>query len=152
MSRTALTNRARRRWGRGAILLECVLALALFVAAGLTIMGMMDRAASSVADTRDYEIAVDVARSAMAQIEAGIASPETLNGPVPQWRDAMDATFDDDLPDESGWNLEITTEPSQFDGLTKVSVRAFRQDPGSEDELVSYTLHQLVRLTEGGAS
>lgn len=133
------------------MLLECVLALALFVAAGLTIMGMMDRAMSSVAETRDAEMAVDVARTAMAQIEAGIATPETLNGPVPEWRAESDASFDDDLPTGTGWNLEITTEQSQFDGLTKVSVRAYLQAPGSEQELASYTLHQLVRLTEGGA-
>lgn len=142
-------NRARRRRGGGAVLFECVLALALFVACGLTIMAMMDRAASSVADTRDAQIAVDVARTAMAKIEAGIATPETLNGPVPAWRGDSDASFDDDLPAGGGWTLEITTEPSQFTGLTKVSVHAYLELAGTDQQLASYTLHQLVRLTEG---
>jgi len=128
------------------VLLECVLALALFVACGLAVMAMMDRAAASVAHTRDAEVAVDIARTAMAKIEAGIATPETLNGPVPAWRDENDATFDDSLPTGAAWNLEVNTEPSQFAALTKVSVRAYRQLPGSEQELSSFTLHQLVRL------
>jgi hypothetical protein len=130
------------------VLLECVVALALFVACGLAVMAMMDRAASSVASTRDAELAVDVARSAMAKIEAGIATPETMNGPVPAWRDESDGSFDDSLPSGDAWVLEVETEPSQFEGLTKVSVRAFKQARGSERELASYTLHQLVRLTE----
>jgi hypothetical protein len=139
----ALANRAR--W-RGAVLLECMLALAIFVAAGLTIMAMMDRAASSVAETRDAEVAVDVARTAMAKIEAGIATPETLNGPVPAWRDERGATFDDSLPEGTGWALEISTAPSQFPELTAVTVRAVKQSKNAEEELASYTLHQLVRL------
>jgi hypothetical protein len=138
----ALANRSTR----GAVLLECLLALALFVACGLAVMAMMDRAASSVATTRDSEIAVDVARTAMAKLEAGLATAETLNGPVPAWRDERDGTFDESLPTGAAWNLEIHTEPSQFEGLTKVSVRAFKQTVGSENELASYTLHQLVRL------
>jgi hypothetical protein len=128
------------------VLLECLLALALFVACGLAVMAMMDRAASSVASTRDAEIAVDVARTAMAKLEAGIATSETLNGPVPEWRDESDASFDESLPTGAAWNLEVHTEPSQFEGLTKVSVRAFKQTPGAQTELASYTLHQLVRL------
>ncbi len=144
-------NRANQRWGRrGAVLLECILALSLFVACGLAVMAMMDRAAASVAATRDAEQAVDVARTAMAKIEAGIATPETLNGPVPEWRDERDATFDDSLPRGSGWLLEVETEPSQFAGLTHVGVRAVKIVPGSEVELVSFKLDQLVRLPSTG--
>ena len=133
---------------RGAVLLECVLALALFVACGLVVMSMMDRATNSVVYTRDAEEAVDVARTAMAKIEAGIATPQTLNGPVPVWHDEEDGTYDESLPTGTLWTLEIGTEPSQFDGLTSVTVKAVKQAQGSDEELASYTLHQLVRLTE----
>ena len=129
------------------MLLECLLALALFVACGLSVMAMMDRAMASVASTRDAEIATDIARTAMAKIEAGLATPETMNGPVPEWRDESDASFDESLPTGAAWNLEVETEPSQFDGLTRVAVRAYKQMPGSEQEEASFTLTQLVRLT-----
>lgn len=140
----ARANRARRR---GVVLLECLLALALFVACGLSVMAMMDRAMASVAATRDAQIAADVARTAMAQIEAGLGTPETMNGPVPEWRDDRDASFDESLPTGALWHLEVTTEPSQFEGLTRVSVRAYKQAAASEQELASFTLVQLVRLT-----
>lgn len=138
--------RANRAMRRGAVLLECLLALALFVACGLSVMAMMDRAMASVAATRDAEIAADIARSAMAKIEAGLGTPETMNGPVPEWRDELDVSFDESLPTGAVWHLEVTTEPSQFEGLTRVSVRAYKQAPMSDTELASYTLVQLVRL------
>jgi hypothetical protein len=128
-------RRAERR--RGAVLLECVLALALFVACGLSVLALMDHAVDSVASTRDTEQAADLARTTMARVEAGIASPDTLNGPV----------LDENGEKSGAWALEVQTEPSQFEGLAKVTVRAIKHGVG-ESELASFTLHQLVRLTE----
>jgi hypothetical protein len=128
---------------RGAALLECVLALALFVACGMAVLALVDHAVDSVATTRDAEEAADIARSAMARIEAGLQTPDTLNGPV-KWGDQTDAA---EMSPGSAWALEVSTEPSQFEGLTKVSVKAYKQGVG-DTELASFTLHQLVRLTE----
>ena len=145
---TALNGQARER-RHGAALLECILALALFVACGMAVLAMVDRAVSSVASPRDAEQAADIARSAMAKIEAGIATPETLNGPVTAWTDDQENKFKNELPTGTAWMLEIQSEPSSFTGLAKISVRAFKQaSPGSDNELASYTLYQLVRLTE----
>jgi hypothetical protein len=106
----------------------------------MAVLAMVDHAVDSVAITRDAEQAADVARTAMARIEAGLATPETLNGPLKSWEEGAPS---------GSWSLEVQTEPSQFEGLTKVSVRAFKQAAaGSDQELASYTLHQLVRLTE----
>jgi hypothetical protein len=45
------------------------------------------------------------------------------------------------------WELEVNSEPSEFAGLTKVSVRALRRaTPGGDRVTASYTLVQLVRL------
>ena len=130
----------------GAVLLECVLALALFVTCGMAVLAMMDHAVDSVATTRDQEQAADLARSAMARIEAGLATPQTLNGPVTSWGDDSDNSDQKQEGSSTPWALEVQTEPSQFEGLTKVSVRAFKQV--GDHDLASYTLHQLVRLTE----
>ena len=137
---------------RGAVLLECVLALALFVSAGMAVLALMDGAVRSVERTRDLETAVDLARSAIAKIEAGIATAEELDGPVPIWRDEEDATFDDELPEPGPWSLEITTEPAQFEGLQRVRVRAIRREPSSEREEASFVLDQLVATTPRSGS
>lgn len=146
---------------RGALLLEIMVALAVFVAGGLAVMAMVNRAAASMSLARDYRAAADLARSAMAKIEAGIATPQTLHGPVPAWNpeedagqdagDGMGSGFADSPPAPSGWELEIATEPSAFDGLTMVTVRAVRRaGEGSERTRASYTLRQLVRLSLQG--
>lgn len=135
---------------RGAMLLECLVSLAVFVGAGLTILGLVDRSLASMERARDQAVAVDLARSAMSSIECGLASAETLNGPVTPSEDEADETFDERLPSGAGWYLEIETEASQFDGLTLYRVKASKTLPsgvagGKGREIASYTLHQLVR-------
>lgn len=128
---------ARSAAGRGAVLLEVLLSLALLVAAGLTIIGLASQAAGSVERSRDRALALDLARSAMAEIEAGISRPETMGGPV------------ESRVGVGEWGIEVETEPSQFTGLTLVKVRAIRYAAaGSEAEESSVTLQQLVRLGE----
>jgi len=120
---------------RGAILLEVLLSLALLVAAGLTILGLASQAAASVEAARDRALAIDLARSALAEIEAGVSSPETMSGPV------------ESRVGVGEWGIEVETEPSQFTGLSLVKVRAIRYArAGSEAEAASVTLQQLVRI------
>ncbi len=131
---------------RGQLLLELLLSVAIFVAAAITISSIVRRAQDSLRQARDQHVAADLAHSALARIESGLATPESLSGPVPEWpSDDPDAPtgFDDALP-TGAWRIEIATEASQFPGLTKVSVTARRDDPTLAP--VSFTLHQLVRL------
>lgn len=142
--------RGRAARTRGAMLLELVLALAVFVGAGLAILAAMDQAGRSLEVARDGLKAADLARSAMARIEAGLATPVTVNGPVPEWVDeevGAGAVFRDSPARASGWELVVQTEPSEFDGLTRVSITARRASAaGPRTDGPTYTLHQLVRL------
>lgn len=146
---------------RAAILLEIMLALALFVTTSLTLLSIISQSTSGLTRSRDRLVAADHARSAMSQIEAGIALPETLNGPIQpasaQLEEELDPGFigidPDDAPagDQTAdptWALEIETERAEYDGLTLVRVRAHRIDPdGFEPEgAATYTLSQFVRL------
>lgn len=131
---------------RGQLLLELLLSVAIFVAAAITISSIVRRAQDSLRQARDQHVAADLAQTALARIESGLATPESVNGPVPDWpSDDPDAPtgFDDAAP-TGVWRIEITTEASQFPGLTKVSVTARRDDPTLPP--ASFTLHQLVRL------
>lgn len=130
----------------GSILLECLVALAIFVGVASTVYSLIIAAAGSVERTARRERAADLARSALAKIEAGIETPESMNGPVEPWRDDSDGTFDDN-PQPTPWVLEISTEPSEFDGLVMVTARAECYDPPGSDRIVtSFELKQLVRL------
>lgn len=142
----------RHRSPAGGVLLEVVVALAIFIGAALAVMACVDRAADSLERTRGMQRAADLARTAMAQLEAGLVMPTTLNGPVP----ALDGLDRSGLPysggasgeGESGWELEISTEPSDFGSLTKVMVTAVRRRAESGTVMHSYTLTQLVRLSD----
>ena len=171
---------------RGAVLLEIVLALGLFVATSLTLLGVVSSAIDSLSRSRDRAIGGEHARNALAMIEAGLARPETLSGPVAPWSGGDDdgsgiaasgdglpfggpaesrpseafnpgteADFSEQMlgvppgaPGDTGWALEIETEPARVPGLTLVIVRAYRVDSAG-DELpggASVTLRQIIAL------
>ncbi|MBM4108612.1 MAG: hypothetical protein FJ255_07340 [Phycisphaerae bacterium] len=144
-----------RRIRHGGVLLEVMLAVALFVAAGLAVVSASDRASMASEHARLAVRAGDLARSAMALIEAGLATPESLHGPVRSWRSIAGAVDEGPVaegpaPDERGWELQIQTEPLALDGLVKVSVEARLL---SESGLVraSRRLIQVVPSRGGGA-
>lgn len=142
---------------RGAMLLELMLSLTLFAASGLAILALMRQSVASLDHALQTRRAADIARSAMARIEAGIDDPAAIEGPVAVWDgrdDAMSASdfnlTDGPAAEPSGdtlWELEVRTIPSQFDGLSEVQVRAFRRVSERSGRVdASFTLTQLVRL------
>ena len=139
---------------RGALLLEVMLALAIFIMAGTAILSLVGGTMDGMQRMKQSRQAADLARSAMAKIEAGVETPQTLNGPVKPWTATGESTDGDAAPGQlpESWELQIDTEPTQFRGLTKVTVTAVKHE-GAEnsDRLVaSYTLKQLVRLSGKG--
>jgi len=154
-------SRSRNFFRRGAILLEVTLALAIFVVAGAAILSLVGQATTAFQAARDKELLADLARSALSQIEAGIARPETLNGPVPAWpasvsdgESALDGAGGGGVSASSGsrqseWELRISTAPTETTGIVMVSVQAVRLNP---DESVrgTFTLRQAVAIRDGG--
>lgn len=130
--------------GRAAILLEIVLSLAIFIIAGGAVLNLVSGTAGGLAQSRNASKAADLARSAMAKIEAGIDTPQTLNGPIER-----QAEGGNDGAAPSGWELEIETDASQFRGLTRVQIRAVKHGSGGAVD-ADFTLIQLVRLGSKG--
>lgn len=122
---------------RGALLLEVVLALAIFVGAGLAVLGAVERAVGSAEYVRDLHVAADLARSAISGIEVGLEDPIAMNGPVRSWEEGEGTGAG------NGWELRVEVSPAPFDGLTLVAVTAQREGGVRP---VSCTLRQLVRL------
>jgi len=125
-----------------------MLALTLFVGAGGAILSAVGQSTATLRAGRDRTHAVDLARSAMAEIEAGIKTAEVLAGPVPVWQEEGSDAFGAGSAGESGWELRIETTPSSFDGLTLVTVTAHKTGVDETDQgRGSFTLRQLVRLS-----
>lgn len=160
MTATGRISVSSRQAPRGAVLLEVVVAVAILLMAAITITGAVSQSFRVMERSRLELRAADLARSAMAEIEAGIATPEALNGPVHEEPLAVvdeegkgagsgvNAPGGDALRRETGWELEIVVTPSPFRSLSKVSISAICRPPGGgEAALASYTLHQLVKLS-----
>lgn len=141
-----MRRRGSRR--RGALLLEVLLALAVFITAGLAVLSAVERAAGSAEWVRDMQMAADLARSAMSRIEAGLDDPIALSGPARRWMDG-DEPIAGERTVGGAWELRIETTPAPFDGLTLVAVTALREE-GDGVPAVSCTLRQLVRLSGPG--
>lgn len=145
-ARTARRGCARR----GAVLFEILVALAIFVAAGLLTMQVMQNAYRSILDTGDRQLAVDIARSKMAELEAGIIDITRMRSDIIMELGSIESIIDESrpggVPDEELWRLEVDTQRSEYDGLTLVILHVVR---GFDDNELRVTLRQLMRLREG---
>lgn len=124
---------------RGLLLLELVIALAVFVAITTVLFSSVRRSLGSIEFARDRLRAEDFAASVIAMLDSSIESPEVLNGPLPEWS-ALDGYFGAGLGSSSAmgfrdpseaWEIEIDTAPAGIAGFTSVTVTVRRNDrPG----------------------
>lgn len=152
---------------RGAMLFEVMVALAILLMASMTLGGIVMQSVTKMDETRKTMQACDLARSTLAQIEAGLLDPSSVNGPAVRWDASMFLMPEDagglsegeeplepmsDAPagilSASGpqWMLAVETEPTNFAGLFMVTVTATLESEASDVALASYTLRQAVRL------
>ncbi len=140
---------------RGALLLEVILALTIFILVGLAATDLAGHALGSMQRTADLRRAVDIARTTVSRIELGELAPESASGPV---RSAIEVNPADgdvaDAGDDSiGWSIRVSAQPGPVSELTLVTVDVLRTLPGMTGEPRSvYTLRQLVRLSPSLAS
>jgi hypothetical protein len=156
-TRMRLANRAS-----GGVLIEIVIAVALFVgAAGFTLGAMR-----GVFDGMEREdrrlLAVDLARSLMAELEAGSINLADLRGPIDGRVGSLRASAasgasEDSLEGGAGshrrWRVETRTERSRFTGLSlvEITVREVGEQDSASDEsgdVISVTLRALMPLRE----
>jgi len=130
-----------RRDARGALLFEMLIALAVFIATALAIMAAVRQGQQSLMRTIDRARAADLARSAAAEIAAGIATPDELDGPVESEAN-LDPTT---MPAEpTGWEFEIEPGLAGEFGLTLITVTASHIDkPGAR-----HTTRRLTTLED----
>jgi hypothetical protein len=136
------------------MLLEVVLSVALFVgaasftlAATSSLFGALERI-----DRRQHVI--DLARSKMAELEAGQVTLGELRG---EWSGAVGSRLkSDDLdvePSGPTWEIDVETSRTEFPGLSLVELTVSEiteeVDPdGGAPAGISFTLRQLMALRE----
>ena len=92
------------------ILLEVLLATAVFAFAGIVVLGTVDEALADTARGERRAVAMDLARSRMAMAEAG---------------------GDVELATVEGLRVEFRTEPSDYPGLALAPVEVYDDGPGA---------------------
>ena len=136
MSRLHHARLGRTRGRSGLLLLELVIALAVFVAIGTVIFATVRQALLSIESTRDLLRADDFASSVLALLESSIETAESMNGPLPEWSDA-EGYFGGAVTGGAAmgfasaleeWEVEIDTAPAGVAGFTSVTVTVRRAD------------------------
>ena len=123
---------------RGSVLLEVLLATAVFSFAGIVVLGVVDGTVADGARAARRSLAMDVARSQLARMEAGISDDSQDDRAVP------------------GLRVESHMEPSDFPGLALAVVEVYdeqldgRSDEASNDPPRLAVLRQLLR-GDGGS-
>lgn len=143
-------GRPRRPRRAGFVLLDLVLALAMFVVGGLAVLSQLDFGARRIIDAEHRMGAAGVARTALALLESGAMSDRELSGPASEWASPISEAAGPDPRAE--WVCEVALEPSEWAGLTLATVRVRRVPAGAEGAgtPVLATLRQLVPMEPAG--
>jgi hypothetical protein len=132
----------------GAVLFEVMLSIALFTgAAAFTLAAVRSVYITLDRTSRQHE-AIDLARSKMAQLEAGLITLADLRS------GADDASEGNDSQSKPRWVYELRTQRTEYTGLTLVELTVHEQQASkaAADNAMSYTLRQLMNLRTGSAS
>ncbi len=124
----------RRHRRAGGILLETMLALALFVATGSLVLGVMTDCTRAIARAERLASAVDCARSLMAEFEAGLRPMGDLTG----------GDFEELPPPWDGFRVEARTRRSDFAGLVLAEIGVFEAGPDGTASGSIFSLRQLL--------
>ena len=117
-----------------------LLATAVFSFAGIVVLGVVDGAVADGARAARRSLAMDVARSQLARMEAGISDDSQDDRAVP------------------GLRVESRMEPSDFPGLALAVVEVYdeqlngRNDEATNDPPRLAVLRQLMRGDGGGGT
>ena len=139
----------RRR--RGAILLEVLLAIGLFVGAAAFCLGVTKSLFSALERADRRWLAIDLARSKLAELEAGLITVQDLRG---EWSGGVGSRPDDvELAAAASgpiWEIDTVTTPTEYRGLSliELTITEVPPDGGVENHVVTFTLRQLVALRE----
>ncbi|MAH66803.1 MAG: hypothetical protein CMJ27_10525 [Phycisphaerae bacterium] len=125
---------------RGGLLLETLVAVAIFVGVATFSLAAVRDGIAAAERARLRLVAVGLATSRIAEIEAGLVSPWAV-GEVDAGDDA--SAFD---AEPSPLRLEMEAGPSDFDGLVRVMVSVYEEEVDPSPLIEPRRLARLVAL------
>lgn len=135
----------------GAVLLEVIVSMAIFVAAASFTLRATGSVLSALDQSRREQAAVDLAVSTMAELEAGIIDLRSLRSG--RTMDIRGPTWESERLDDGPWRLEIDTARSEHRGLTLVELTVVEDLPQGDDRVsVQYSIRRLMSIADGGES
>lgn len=144
-----MNHRDQAKHGRGALLLEALLALSIFVSVGsLCLLAAQSLSRALLRAQREHE-ALDLSLSKLAELEAGLVSIGDLRG---EWSGAVGSLLpelDEERPPGRRYVLDVRTSRSEFRGLSLVELTV-REVPGTggaaAEEPFGVTVRRLLPL------
>lgn len=148
------------RCRRGGILFEVVVSLALFGAAAAFTLGAVRSVFHSLRTSQLQQQAIDLARSKMAELEAGLITLADLRGQSGGSGIGSFDTLDREVAGGGSaagqaplrWAFELKTHRTEFTGLSLIELTVREDRPAQDDPAatppVQFTLRQLVALRE----
>lgn len=148
-------GRGARRIIRGGVLLEVLLSIGIFVTGATFTLAASRNVFHAIARTQRKQLALDLARSALAELEAGLITPADLRGEV--GRIGSIDTFGVEEsgrldPTEPLWVYDVQTSRTEFTGLSLVELTVREEYESdfmpADATVISVTLRQLMPLRE----
>lgn len=132
---------------RGSILLEVLLSIALFVGAGAYCLASTRSVLDALDRTQREARALDLARSKLAELQAGLTSITQLEAPwsgeVGSYQPDALEQLDIDLP----WTIDVESAATEFGDLSLVTMTV-AENAGEGAAPISVTLRALVLLRD----
>jgi hypothetical protein len=136
----------KARMRRGGVLFEILLSIALFAGAAAFALGSLRSAFVSIDHSRRHQQAIDIARSKLAELEAGLINLADLRGASAsaEWGEAAGQPVS---ARNDGWIFDVKTQRTEFANLSLVELTVRENLPPAEEaNAVQYTLRQLMPL------
>jgi hypothetical protein len=137
---------------KGGVLFEAMLAVALFVGAAAFTLACVRNVTRTLERTRLKQEAVDLARSRMAELEAGLTTLSGLRGEADTASDDETAAFEADEEEAVRWRIDVSSARSEFANLTLIEVTVTEnlstEAEAAGENPMRFTLRQLVALRE----
>lgn len=132
---------------RGGMLLEIVLGIALFTGAASFTLASVRSVFQTLHQARLRQAAIDLARSKLSELEAGLINLADLQSGEPNQTGSVDLG-DPAQAAPLAWRLAVTTQRSEYTGLSLVEITV--EQAGNVENPMRYTLRQLVALGAEG--
>lgn len=141
--------RADRSIRVGAVLLEVIVSMAIFVAAASFTLRATGSVLSALDQSRREQAAVDLAVSTMAELEAGIIDLQSLRSG--RTMDIRGPAWEGERIDDGPWRMEVDTSRSEHRGLTLVELTVVEDLPQGNDRVpVQYSIRRLLSVLDDG--